>query len=297
MVLKLSWALQILEPPAVLLGGNQLWQGDLAFYLYTIPVIELWCFSRWLAVILYGLVSCARGKTSQRFILWRQYASLVSVLGITVVFQPLAPILTPLTALGLFARYWMEKCMMVNGAMTVRCGTPVRVALHAADTAATSLWIAILLSCGLSFCMLRTGEWSLTSPAAYFAILASILVGFPLLEWLYSQIFWISCGIGSPPKTWRPAVRSGATRWNQAPPRMSYHETWLIMRHKSILSSYSFSDHPDFHRSGLLQRLQPDGSRGGQDHGRKDASVARMGRSIDMTCSRAVVLEKAPSRN
>ena len=28
----------------------------------------------------------------------------------------------------------------------------------------------------------------------------------------------------------------------------------------------------------------------------KDATVARMGRSIDMTCSRAVVLEKAPSR-
>jgi len=67
-----------------------------------------------------------------------------------------------------------------------------------------------------------------------------MLLGFPLLEWLYRCIFWIFCGIGSPPNTWRPAVRTTATRWNQAAPaRMSYHEAWLIMRHKNILSSYS----------------------------------------------------------
>ena len=43
----------------------------------------------------------------------------VSVLGITLIFQPMAPILTPLTAIGLLCRYWSEKFMMVNGAMTV----------------------------------------------------------------------------------------------------------------------------------------------------------------------------------
>ena len=86
----------------------------------------------------------------------------------------------------------------------------------------------------------RRGDWSLASPAVFLAILAAMLLGFPLLEWLYRCLFWIYCGIGSPPNTWRPAVRTTATRWNQAAPaRMSYHEAWLIMRHKNILSSYS----------------------------------------------------------
>lgn len=58
-------------------------------------------------------------------------------------------------------------------------------------------------------------------------------------------------------------------------------------------SHQGFQDHPDFHRSSVLQRLQPDGYPSPQD-GSQD--VARMGRQIDLTCSRAVVLEKAPSR-
>ena len=69
-LLKLTWSYGILEAPV---DGENAWQGDLAFYLYALPVIELWCLGRWLVVI-FRL--CTR--TSQRFVLWRQYASLAS---------------------------------------------------------------------------------------------------------------------------------------------------------------------------------------------------------------------------
>ena len=71
-LLKLSWAYRILEPPG---DTTAKWQGDLSLYLYAIPVVELWCSSRWLLVLFHGLRSCV-GKPSQRFVLWRQYASL-----------------------------------------------------------------------------------------------------------------------------------------------------------------------------------------------------------------------------
>ena len=73
----------------------------------------------------------------------------------------------------------------------------------------------------------KSGEWSMASPAAFVGILGMMLVGYPLLEWLYSQIFWISCGIGSPPNTWRPPVRSAATRWNQAGQISAPHHHFL----------------------------------------------------------------------
>lgn len=188
-LLKLTWSYGILEAPV---DGENAWQCDLAFYLYGLPVIELWCLGRWLTAVIFRRCTTT-SRTSQRFILWRQYASLasqrqkicisliwfrfvnqfvwwflpsnswapklklkshesshcklvvthtyyiyicfcgwftsisptsflnlkVSVLGITLIFQPMAPILTPLTALGLLCRYWSEKLMMVNGAMTV----------------------------------------------------------------------------------------------------------------------------------------------------------------------------------
>lgn len=75
-LLKLSWAYGIVPHPPGEMGSEPTWQGDLSFYLYAIPVIELWCLSRWLLVILHAFRSCLCGKTSQRFILWKQYASM-----------------------------------------------------------------------------------------------------------------------------------------------------------------------------------------------------------------------------
>ena len=71
-LLKLTWSYGILEAPV---DGENAWQVDLAFYLYALPVIQLWCLSRWLTAVIFRRCT---GRTSQRLILWRQYASLAS---------------------------------------------------------------------------------------------------------------------------------------------------------------------------------------------------------------------------
>ena len=72
-LLKLTWSYGILEAPV---DGENAWQCDLAFYLYALPVIELWCLTRWLTAVIFR--RCTTSRTSQRLILWRQYASLAS---------------------------------------------------------------------------------------------------------------------------------------------------------------------------------------------------------------------------
>ena len=46
----------------------------------------------------------------------RSWEMQVSTLAVTIIFQPAAPILTPLATLGLLARYWCEKSSMLRGA-------------------------------------------------------------------------------------------------------------------------------------------------------------------------------------
>lgn len=287
--LKLLWAYQLVKSPSTF--ADPKWQMDLSFYLYGLPVIVIWCICRWLAVIIDALRLRAMRWTGQRFILWRQYASLVSTLAVTIIFQPAAPILTPLATLGLLARYWCEKSSMLRGA-SVRCGTPVRLALYSATTAAGCLWIATIFACGLFLAVLWQGPGhSLSSePAVASLLFVAFLVGAPLLLWTIRGVLWMAFGFGDPPGTSRPLVY---TKQRKAPPnRMSFHEAWLIMRHQHILYSYSIADNPDF--NGLLQKLRPELA---ELVGREEPNVRTLvGRSIDVTCSRAVVQEAAPTR-
>lgn len=74
--LKLLWAYQLVKSPSTF--ADPKWQMDLSFYLYGLPVIVIWCICRWLAVIIDALRLRAMRWTGQRFILWRQYASLAA---------------------------------------------------------------------------------------------------------------------------------------------------------------------------------------------------------------------------
>jgi len=117
----------------------------------------------------------------------------------------------------------------------------------------------------------------------------------------------VTSGLGHPPGGWRPVVRNPATTATvsetgvtQRPAgRMNFQEAWLVMRHGSILASYSLQEHPSYRNGAILKELQPDAAlstAAGDESIGPAAGVSNLSRAIDMTCSRAVVSEIAPSR-
>ncbi|CAE7308123.1 unnamed protein product [Symbiodinium sp. CCMP2456] len=238
--------------------------------------------------------------------LWKQYASVASVVAVSIAFQPFAPCLPCVGFVGALIWYWAVKSVIARGAVTVRFGTPVRLALLAAGRFASFLWAASFLGC----CFVAWAVWypsdtdmqgimeGMCGSALPVSVLASILLALPFLLWLCRRILWLLCSIGPPPGTWRPLVRNPRTDGSSWRPqkvpisRINFHEAWLVMRHRSILSSYGLSDHPDY--QPLLKLLLPD--RPQVTLAEKPKETAYLGRSIDMTCSRAVVQESAPRR-
>lgn len=307
LALKWLWSEQVLP---LQLGASgairfRLQQVDISFYKYAIPIIFVWCCLRWLAIIPEALLICRRSHATS-FMLWKQYASVASVVAVSIAFQPFAPCLPCVGFVGALIWYWAVKAVIARGAVTVRFGTPVRLALLAARRFASFLWAASFLGC----CFVAWAVWypsdtdtqgiveGMCGPAFPVSVLASMLLALPFLLWLCRRILWLLCGIGSPPGTGRPLVRNprtdgGSWRPQKVPmSRINFHEAWLVMRHRSILSSYGLSDHPDY--QPLLKLLLPD--RPQVTLAEKPRETAYLGRSIDMTCSRAVVHESAPRR-
>lgn len=306
LALKWLWSEQVFQFQLGAAGANglRLQQVDISFYKYAIPIILVWCCLRWLAIIPETLRICRRSHATS-FMLWKQYASVASVVAVTIAFQPFAPCLPCVGFVGALIWYWAVKSVIARGAVTVRFGTPVRLALLAARRFASFLWASSFLGC----CFVAWAVWhpsdtdmqgmteGLCGPAFPVSALASILLVLPLLLWLCRRILWVFCGIGPPPGTRRPLVRNpridGSRRPQKAPrSRINFHEAWLVMRHRSILSSYGLSEHPDY--QPLLKLLLPD--RPQVTLAEKPKETAYLGRSIDMTCSRAVVQESAPRR-
>ena len=123
--LKWLWSYQLLEPEMTVLGSNneQLQQLDLAFYLYAAPVVLAWCCLRWLAIIPEALHICRRTRATS-FTLWKHYASVISVVGITIVYQPFSPCLASVGAVGMLIRYWSIKSIVFKGAVTAAWSAP-----------------------------------------------------------------------------------------------------------------------------------------------------------------------------
>lgn len=298
-------------------------EADRSWFLHAAPVISLWCLMRWLGAPVWALAtSCRPGSANRRVVLWERYASLVAVVGLTVCMQPLIPYLAPLGTVGLFLRYWSEKYLFFRGQLIIRTGAPIRTAMRLAGCAMNCLWLACIAGCFFTIWAFHQPEWSLnedgnaqvdlltrvTSGAALpSAALLCMLTAGPLLVWFLRRSAWLTCGLGYPPGSWRPVVRSQAstptvseTGVSQRPAgRLNFQEAWLIMRHSSILASYSLQEHPAYRNGAVLKELQPDASlstAAGDESKSPAAGVANLARAIDMTCSRAVVGETAPSR-
>ncbi|CAJ1407641.1 unnamed protein product [Effrenium voratum] len=183
--LKLLWWLQVLDGPT-----HFTWEVDSAAYLYAMPVIMLWCLFRWLGLI------CERLCFSQRFgSLREQYARLASLLAVTIMLQPVAPVLSMLGAVGLLGLYWAQKYALPG--TTVRTGTPVRLALCSAHLVAWLLWSACVVGCGL---VLSTAPGATASAGLSGApgVLGLVLLLLPL-AWLALRLLWLLGLLSWPP--------------------------------------------------------------------------------------------------
>ncbi|CAE7023982.1 unnamed protein product [Symbiodinium natans] len=310
--LKWLWQHQVLTTQISAFAAEaQLQQLDLAFYIYAIPIICTWCLLRWLVIIPEAFRICRRSHATS-FMLWKHYASVVAVVSVTIACQPLAPCLACIAWVGMLIWYCAIKSIIVRGVVTVRYGMPVRLALRTAQRIAAMLWAASFIGCCLATWALQQpdthGVEGLLGPALPSMVLATILLALPCLLWLSRRLLWLLCGMGSPPGTWRPLIRnlrnprpnegSAGSWWSwrtqKTPPRINFHEAWLIMRHRAILSTYSLSDHPEYQQ--LLKLLMPERALVQMESPKEASLTGYLGRSIDMTCSRAVVQESAPRR-
>ena len=87
LALKWLWSEQVLP---LQLGASgairlRLQQVDISFYKYAIPIIFVWCCLRWLAIIPEALLICRRSHATS-FLLWKQYASVASVVAVSIAF-------------------------------------------------------------------------------------------------------------------------------------------------------------------------------------------------------------------
>lgn len=236
-------------------------------------------------------------------VLSERYATLASILAVTVAFQPLIPSLAPLACLGLSLRYWLERKAFLRGRLDRQPMLPFRTTRRMVRAAMTCIWLGIV--CGSALSVWVLGEPVVAGVAAdsqdsflsrCFTITAAPAFAAFLLSLIIPAVMCLSLGCHTHcfvSRARTPGRKSGD---------MNYQEAWLIMTHNGQLATYQLRDQAGGATPGtpggasLLDSLQSYDDTGIDRKTPVAGAPSYLSREGDVTPSLAVIGDKAPSR-
>jgi len=244
------------------------------------------------------LVSCCRAKRVKKvMVLSERYATLASVVVVSIVFQPLLPCLAPIAMVGLFLRYWLEKSGFLSGRLERKPAVPFRTTKRVVRIAITFIWAGVVGGSALAVWVLGEPVVAGASPdsqaeflsraststaAPAFVVLCFSLSG-PVLLYSFLILHRHFC---------EAKLHNGGREAG----KMNYQEAWLIMSHNGQIATYQLHDQPGDRGASLLDSLQSWDNKGidrDQQHAGAPSYLSREG---DVTPSLAMVGDKAPTR-